>query len=186
MLEELLGAELAAQVQEKLGDKKLGVVNDGTWLPKSKFDEVNEEVKSYKAQLAERDDQLTKLAKENKGSEDLIAQINQLKEQNQLATEQFQKELQDRDFNYALEKSLSSSKVRNTKAAKALLDLEKVALKDGQLEGIEEQLNALKETDSYLFLSEETVVKPPHITGGSTTPPPAEDVFSSVFADYKK
>ena len=40
---------------------------------------------------------------------------------------------------------------RNSKAVSALLDLDKVSLSDKGLEGLDDQLTALKESDSYLF-----------------------------------
>ena len=49
-------------------------------------------------------------------------------------------------------------------AVKALLDMDKVKLDGDQLLGIDEQLKALKESDSYLFGE-------PGKVGGGTNPP---------------
>ncbi len=55
MLKEILGEELYSKVNEKLGDKKLGIINDGSWIPKSKFDNVIKEKNNLKKQLEEID-----------------------------------------------------------------------------------------------------------------------------------
>ena len=49
-LNEILGEELYTQVQEKLGDKKI-IVNDGSYIPKIKFDEVNVTKKNLVTEL---------------------------------------------------------------------------------------------------------------------------------------
>lgn len=55
MLKEILGEELFKQVEEKLGDKKIAITNDGSWIPKSKFDEIIKEKNEYKKQLEKID-----------------------------------------------------------------------------------------------------------------------------------
>lgn len=54
-LKEILGEELYSKVSEKLGDKKVDIVNNGNWIPKSKFDDVIEQKNNYKKQLEEID-----------------------------------------------------------------------------------------------------------------------------------
>ena len=51
----------------------------------------------------------------------------------------------------ALESALKAAKVKNEKLVKALLDNEKLTLKEGKLEGIEEQLKVIKEENDFLF-----------------------------------
>ena len=53
MLKEILGEELYNQVSQKLGDKKIDIVNSGQWIPKSKFDNVIKEKNEYKSKLEE-------------------------------------------------------------------------------------------------------------------------------------
>ncbi|NLK37809.1 MAG: hypothetical protein GX299_06975 [Epulopiscium sp.] len=58
----------------------------------------------------------------------------------------------------ALDMAILQAKGRNPKAIKALLDMEKIKLKeDGTLEGLD--LEALKKSDAYLFDVEETHVQ---------------------------
>ena len=74
MLKELLGEELYSQVTEKLGDKKI-MVDDGNFIPKSRFDQVNQAKKDLEVQLKDRDTQLADLSKNNKDNENLLNQI---------------------------------------------------------------------------------------------------------------
>ena len=54
----------------------------------------------------------------------------------------------------AIQNALTAAGARNTKAALAMLDLDKVQLgDDGQLEGLEDQLTELTKSDSWLFAS---------------------------------
>lgn len=53
MLKEILGEELYNQVSQKLGDKKIDIVNSGQWIPKSKFDDVIKEKNEYKSKVDE-------------------------------------------------------------------------------------------------------------------------------------
>lgn len=64
------------------------------------------------------------------------------------------KQLADTAKNSAVDMAILKAGGRNAKAVKALLDMEKITLKeDGTLDGLD--LDALKKSDGYLF-SEET------------------------------
>lgn len=155
-LKELLGEELYNQVMEKAGDShKIDIVSNGNWFPKEKFDQVNNDNKELKKQLQDRDDQLTDLKKQAKGSEELQQQIEKLQEENKNTKEQYEKQIQQQAFDHALEKALSQSKARNTTAVKSLLELDKIKLKDDQLEGLDDQLKKVKEENPFLFEEEQ-------------------------------
>lgn len=49
-IEKLLGTELFTQVKEKIGDKTL-IINDGKYIPKQKFDDLNNDKKDLQKQL---------------------------------------------------------------------------------------------------------------------------------------
>lgn len=185
-LKELLGEELYSQVQEKLGDHKIDIVSNGQWIPKAKFDELNESVKEYKQQLKSRDEQLEELKKID--AEGLQAKIKELQEANQKAEQEWQEKLQKQQFEFSLDKALTSARVRNPKAVKALLDTDVIKLDGDKLLGLEEQLNKIKESDPYLF-EEEKQPEPPkptfttgqHQTNGNTN----DDPFAAKLAKYQ-
>lgn len=154
-LKELLGEELYNQVTEKAGDNKLAVVSDGNYIPKEKFDSVNKEKNDYKKQVSERDTQLDELGKKVKDNEELTGEIDRLKSENQTATQELQDKLDKQAFDYALKDALTASKVKNAKAVKALLDTDKIKVDGDKLLNLDDQLEALKESDGYLFEQEE-------------------------------
>lgn len=123
---------------------------DGSFVPKSRFDEINNETKQLKEDVKNRDDQLEKLKEVN--PEKLQEEINTLQVKNQEQTESYTAELNQLKVDQAVERQLNKFNVKNDKAVKALLDLKDVELgEDGSIKGLEEQLNTLKESDDYLF-----------------------------------
>src|SRR5699024_4233447 len=151
-LKELLGEELYNQVKEQLGEHEVAVISDGSYIPKDKFNDKINEIKEYKKQLQERDEQMEELSKKAEGHKTLKGQIDSLKQANQEATEKYEKQLREQQFNYELARHLVSHNSRNPKTVKALLDIEEMKItEDGNILGLEEQLNQLKESDSYLF-----------------------------------
>lgn len=156
-LEQLLGDDLYKQVTEKLGDKKIAIVSDGTWIPKSKFDDVNEEKKELKTQLEQRDKQLKDLGDKAKGNEDLEKQIKELQDLNKTTKESYEAKIKDMAINSAIQSKLTDTKYPDllmTKFDKSKLSVQE----DGSIIGIDEQLTAIKEQYKDLFV--------PKITGG--------------------
>jgi hypothetical protein len=134
------------------------------FIPKDKYNEAAEAKKKLEADLAARDTQLEQLKNAAGNSEELKAQIEQLQAENQKAAEEWQAKMAQMQLDFAIEKALAAAKAKNPKAVKALLDLEKVKLDGEQLLGLDDQLKALKESDSYLFGE-------PGKVGGGTNPP---------------
>ncbi|MHC1990268.1 phage scaffolding protein [Bacillus safensis] len=183
-LKELLGDDLYAQVIEKAGDQKIDIVSNGQWFPKERFDAVNNEKKELKSQLDERDQQLTALQKQAKGNEELQNAIEQLQEENKKVSEEYQQKLDKQAFDFAIESALRDAKAKNIKAVKANLNVDGLKLSDGKVIGLDEQLTALKESDSYLFEAENDsspglAGRQPHGTGNSAANlPTAKNPFS--------
>lgn len=183
-LKELLGDDLYAQVVEKAGDQKIDIVSNGQWFPKERFDAVNNEKKELKSQLDERDQQLSTLQKQAKGNEELQNAIEQLQEENKKVSEEYQQKLEKQAFDFALESALRDAKARNIKSVKANLNVEDLKLAGDKVIGLDEQLAALKESDGYLFETENEsppglAGRQPHGTGNSVANlPTAKNPFS--------
>ena len=150
MLKELLGEELYSQVTEKLGDKKI-MVDDGNFIPKSRFDQVNQAKKELEVQLKDRDTQLADLSKNNKDNENLLNQIKDLQALNKQTTTDYENKINQMKFDHALDGALTNAKSKNNKALKALLDMNSIKYQEGKLEGLQEQIEALQKDASYLF-----------------------------------
>ncbi|MBP1971587.1 putative nucleic acid-binding Zn-ribbon protein [Virgibacillus natechei] len=188
-LKDLLGEELYNQVIEKAGDEKVAVVSDGSYLPKEKFDEKNQEAKDYKKQVEERDEQISNLSEKAKGSEDLTKQIDDLKEQNKKQSEDYESQIKQQAFDHTLKDELTAAKVKNPKAVKALLDTDTIKLDGEKLLGLEEQLKGIQESDPYMFEEEESNEPPKpsfstgqHNKGGGGEPASLQEALSQHFS----
>ena len=157
-LKELLGEELYSQVMEKVGDKKIAIVSDGNWIPKSKFDSVNEERREYKQQVEELNKRLGELQGKLKDNEAATKTIEELK-----------KQIQDKEAELADTRKQNAIKLEVLKARpKDVTDIlphikaDLVAIEGETVTGLKEQLEALQKDKPYLFAEEE-----PTGTGGS-------------------
>lgn len=120
-----------------------------------KVETLESQIEDYKQQLEERDNQLNDLSEKAKGNEELLSQINELKQQNEQTKTEYEEKLQKQAFEHKLESTLAAAKVKNVKAVKALLDLDSIKLDGDKLLGLDDQLNNLKENESYLFEQED-------------------------------
>lgn len=142
---------------DKFEDIKAGVeANYKDYIPKARFDEINDQKKEYKKMLDERTTQLEELKGKAQGNEELLSKIKELEEANAKTAADYEKKIAEQSFNFALESALRDGKVKNIKAVKALLDLEGIKLDGDKLTGLDEQISKLKESDSYLFEAEST------------------------------
>src|SRR5690625_4214940 len=141
-----------------------------------KSDELKTQLEDYKQQISERDTQLEELKKVD--AEGLQAKIDELQKQNETTKTEYEEKLQQQAFEHKLDSSLSGAKVKNTKAVKALLDMDTIKLDGDTLKGLDDQLNNLKESDSYLFEKEEDGGDPkPQFSQGNHTKAPNADPF---------
>lgn len=160
-----LDEELAQKVAEASSEELKG------FIPKQRFDDVNTAKKKLEDDLKERDTQLEELKKVDAAG--LQQKIKELQEANQKAVEDYQKQLANQAFDFALKEALTGAKARNPKAVEALLKKDAIKLDGDKLLGLEEQLNALKESDAYLFEVEQQQQQqqPPSFSTGQHTPP---------------
>ena len=109
-------------------------------------------VDSYKEQVTDRDSQLEEIKSKVGDTDALNATIESLKQANKDKDDAHQAKVKQVQLDYEITLALNKANARNEKAVKALLDLDTVRLnEEGQLIGLNEQLNNLQETDDYLF-----------------------------------
>lgn len=106
---------------------------------------------NLKEQNAKHEKDLKKLQDDNADNEALKATIKDLQKQNDEAKAEYDTKLTAMQRDSAIDKVLATSGAKNTKAIKALLDDDKIVFKDGELSGLNEQLEAYKQSDAYLF-----------------------------------
>ena len=140
-LKEHLGEELYNQVSEALKDKslKLADLSTGEYTSKAKHDA---ELKKAKDAIKELTEKVTAFDG---------VDIEALKTAATTWETKYNEDMQKTTLNYEIEKALIGSKAKNQKAVRSLLDQEKITFADGKVAGLQEQLEALRETDSYLF-----------------------------------
>lgn len=94
--------------------------------------------------------------------------------------EKYKNEISDLKLNHSIENSLMKSKVKNPKAAKALLDIEALKNSKNFDSDLENQIKSMKESDSYLFEVEGSSVG----GAGSVNEPNVKDMTYSQMVEY--
>ncbi len=141
--------ELAGKLAEASAEELKG------FIPKSRFDEVNGELKGLKETVAERDKQLEELKKSSGDNEALKKQIADLQKANKEASAAHEAEMQKLRLDNAVDAALLKAGAKNIKAVRALFDESKFKLDtEGDVEGLADALKAVQESDSYLFESQ--------------------------------
>lgn len=117
--------ELEAAIEKELGKH---------FVPRASFNEINTKLKDANSQLGELESLKTAKATAEASVLDL------------------QKQLKNKDLDVAIGAVLDSAHVVSRKAVLPLLDMSKVKLNDkGEVEGVTEQLEALKKTEPWII-----------------------------------
>lgn len=158
-----------------LTDEQVDAVIAGykDFIPKSRFDEVNEARKNAESLLAERDKQIEGLKVSANASDDLKKQIEKLQADNKAAVEAKDAEIKKIKIDSAAHSALVGAGAKNLKAAIALLNMDGAELsEDGTVKGLNEQIEALKTADDskFLFAEPKPIIKGANPVGGSNNP----------------
>lgn len=125
---------------------------DGNFVTKTRFNEINEENKTLKQSVADRDKQLEDLKKSSGDNAALQQQISDLQQQNADQQKAHEAELNQLKLDNAIDTALTAAGAKNIKAVKPFIDTTKVKLgDDGKLTGLDEQLKEVQKTEGYLF-----------------------------------
>ena len=88
-------------------------------------------------------------------AKELETKIAELEQKNKTLQAESESKLLETRKNLMLENSLMKANVKNSKAIRGMLELDKITINGDELDGLEDQIKALKESDSYLFNIEE-------------------------------
>ena len=144
------------------------------WIPKTKFNEKNEEAKTLKEQLEAQTKLVDELKVKGGLSDGYLKQIDELKADLKKKDDTYKAEIAGMRKNSAIEKALAEAKAREAKAVMPYIDQEKILVSDdGTVTGLKEQLEAVKKDHAFLFEAEETTPpdtgnKPPLWGNGGT------------------
>ncbi len=139
--------DLATKIAEQSADELKGMI------PKSRLDEVIAERDNAKKDHADVLKQLGVLQKETGDVQSLKDKIQELQDNAKEAEKTHAAEIQTLKINNAVDNALIGAKAKNTKAVKALLNLEGAELdEDGTVKGLADQIKALQTADDSKFL----------------------------------
>lgn len=190
-IKNVLGEELAKQVELKLGDIELGITNDGSLVPAQKHEAMKVELKQSKEELEqvntklkETNSKIETISKDSELAEKYKQQLEELKADH----ENFQKEAEKRLTNVsktaAIEKALLNENA-NPEALELLttkFDLEKIELDaDGKVKDWDNVVKPLRESKKSLFGEKIIIGTNPH---PGTNPEPS--TYQSRLEEAKK
>lgn len=128
---------------------------NGSFVTKSRFNEVNTELTNAKNTIKERDTQLETLKKASGDTKALQDQITQLQADNKKKDTDHAAELKNLKISNAVELALTGAKAKNNTAVKALLVdfIGKAELaEDGTVKGLDDEVKKLVEGKDTAFL----------------------------------
>ena len=120
-------------------------------VPKTKLDEAIAENGQLVKTLSERDNQLRELQSTAGNSDNLKKQLDEAIAKNVADSNAAATELANYKKNNALDLAIIKAGAKNPKAVKALLNTDRISVDGENLIGLNEQLEALKTSDAYLF-----------------------------------
>jgi len=124
------------------------------FIPKTRFDEVNDTKKQLEKDIAARDTQLEALKNSTGDVETLKKTITDLQTQNATEKATYDAQVKKLQVDNAVEKSLLAAKAKNTVAVKALLAgfLDKAELDGENIKGLDDAVKKLVESEDTKFL----------------------------------
>ncbi len=150
-IEELVSKLGIADDKKEGAGKAVKEFLDGAYVPKSRFNEVNEEKNDLKKQLSDRDGQLETLKKSKGDAEALKAQIKALQDKNKADSEAAAAKMKDLQLSTAIQLAIGND-AQDAGIVAGLLDKSKLILgEDGKVTGLAEQVEALKKDKAFLF-----------------------------------
>lgn len=124
-----------------------------SYIPKTRFDEVNSEKKRLESDLADRDKQLETLNKSSGTIEELNAKIEELKRENEEKDRLREEELKEMRMDSAIDRALEEAGVMHLKAGRSLIDKDSLSFdKQGNLIGLEAQIHKLTASEDTKFM----------------------------------
>lgn len=139
-------------LQDDAIDKIMSINGSDIEKAKSSNTEIAQENEELKKQIKERDKDLKQLRNNAKDNKELTKSYEELQAKYDKDTADLSNKLSKTRLNSALDSALLKSNVRNTKAIKGFLDMSRIKLdKEGNLTGLDDQIDAIKKTDGYLF-----------------------------------
>ncbi len=153
-IEELIKNLGIAQEGQAMATDAIKAFLDGSYIPKARFNEINEKNKDLVAQIADRDKQLTTLKKAAGDNESLKAQIEDLQKANKEQREAADARIKTLQLDSAIKLALGES-AQDLDIVSSLIKRDALVLgEDGKVSGLKEQVEDLRKTKPFLFKQE--------------------------------
>jgi len=171
-LVDILGKEvyegLPEEIRKEYDEKEL-IINDGTYIPKSKFDSLNEQKKDLESKLKETNDKVQELSKVD--TEELKKQIEDLQKKYEEDTKELNNKYEAREYDIKLNDYAKDLKFSSNSARKSFMNELKakdLKFEEDKLVGFDDFVNSYKETDPDAFMKEETTEPSVKVSTGDT------------------
>lgn len=143
-IEELIKNLGIAQEGQAMATDAIKAFLDGSYIPKARFNEINEKNKDLVAQIADRDKQLTTLKKAAGDNESLKAQIENLQKANKEQKDAADARIKTLQLDSAIKLALGES-VQDLDIVSSLIKRDALVLgEDGKVSGLKEQVEDLR------------------------------------------
>lgn len=177
--EEIIALGIDAELAQKVADASAEELKG--YVPKARFDEVNEAKKKAEEMLGERDGQLDKLKKSAGDNEDLKNQIAELQKTNAATIKQHEAEMKQLRRDGIDTQLIIAAGAKNAKTVAALFDALDDNLDDDAYRAArQKQVDNIKKDNDYLF----TAPTQPPVSG--VQPIPGADVPPGCGVDTSK
>lgn len=160
--------EIGTQIEAVVKEKGLHLIVDNKekpeYIPKSRLDEIIGSKNELRTQVGELTNQLELLKKSAKGNDELVKTIDELQKKNVESELKYKKNI----LESTIKNKAILEKAKDANDLLKFLDVSKFEIDDsGNVQGLDEQITALKESKSYLF----EVVANNATTSTSVNPP---------------
>ena len=156
-----------------------------------------ESIEALKKEVAEKDAKISELEgnikERDKDIENLKNATDKVSKEDYEALQNKYKDLEKESKanidnvtkNFLIDKALGSSKAKNVDVLKKQIDMSKITLDEGTIKGLDEQIEALQKSDSYLFNIEEEPASEINL-GGTHTETPPTNMFDFGFVGVRE
>lgn len=121
------------------------------YVSKDQFNAKNEELKSVKGELTTLNSEIDNLKKSNADNAELAKQIETMKADAETRKAEYEGKIAQLEIDNIVNVALSNAKAKNNVAVRALLDLTDAKVKDGEIKGLKDQLDAVMKENPFLF-----------------------------------
>lgn len=150
--EEFVALGISEELAQKAADASAEELKG--FVPKTRFDEVNEEKKNLQTAKKKAEDDLEALKKTAGDNEALTKQITDLQEAAKQKDAEYAGQIKAMKLSNAIRLGITDA--QDAELVAGLVDQTKVILgDDGKVTGLEEQLKALRESKPFLFKTKE-------------------------------